>query len=83
MLFPHVIFLVVMVYVLLTTCVNALMDGPEINVMKVLINCMYNSYCATLICLVLCSPVCGNGYCVPTNSCVCNPGWTGDRCRLG
>ena len=24
-----------------------------------------------------------NGYCVQTNSCVCDPGWTGDRCRIG
>ena len=36
-----------------------------------------------LLIIALCSPLCANGYCVQSNSCVCYPGWTGGRCRIG
>ena len=36
-----------------------------------------------MFCIALCSPVCANGHCLANNSCLCYPGWTGDRCRTG
>lgn len=33
--------------------------------------------------IVLCEPECSNGYCIQVNTCVCDSGWMGDRCRLG
>ena len=57
------------------------MGGLVIAVMKVSIrNLLVPNF---ILSVVLCSPVCANGYCVQTNSCVCDPGWTGDRCRIG
>ena len=33
--------------------------------------------------IVFCTPPCSRGICTSNNNCVCDPGWTGSRCRTG
>ena len=36
-----------------------------------------------MIFAAICVPACAHGTCAPTNTCVCDPDWTGTRCRIG
>ena len=36
-----------------------------------------------VIIIAHCVPSCRHGKCTPNNICVCDSGWTGDRCRTG
>ena len=60
--------------------VYVLMAGLVMHVMKVCINCiMVMSY----IFIAICSSGCLMGDCTEPDTCVCDPGWTGQTCNTG